>query len=107
MQPARRRGVPAAPPARGSIRSLAAEDRPDSANQDAQVEPERHPPDVLAVVLHPRVKAHGRATADLPQAGDSWLDAEADHVGRPVKLDFPDHGWPGSNHAHFALENVD
>ncbi len=64
--------------------------------------------DVVHIELHPLVEGDIAPAADLPEAGDAWLDAESAAVNVVFKsLEIPYRKWARAYQAHIALQYIE
>ena len=92
-----------------SLRASADENDRDGAEEDLDIEPKRPVVDVLEVEAHPVGEFIDLiAAADLPQAGEAGLDAEAAAMGEILEAPGLVH-WQGprADEAHGSLEDVE
>src|SRR6266508_1184719 len=94
---------------RHSLRPRPSEHDGNRTEQDFEIQPERPVVNVLEVQAHPVFELDDLiATADLPQAGEAGLDAEAPAVGQIMEAsDFVHGQGPWTDEAHLAAQDVE
>src|ERR1700720_2000062 len=87
----------------------AGQDDGDGTPKNLHVQPQGPVVDIFQVQPDPIAEiAHVVAAADLPQAGQSRLDAQPSAVGDVMEeFDFIDREWPRADEAHLATEHVE
>src|SRR5664280_1762689 len=92
-----------------SFGTRASEHDGDGADQDFQIEPQRPVVNVFEVEAHPLLEiGYLVASADLPEAGEAGLDAEAAAMGEIFETLHLVHRQRARTHqAHFGAEHVE
>jgi len=89
------------------VRARSAQDRPDCAHDDSQIEPGTELCDVAQIPLDALVPAHLVAALDLRQPGHPGPDAQSAELSRLVPLHLVGQCGPGPDQAHLAAQHVD